>query len=70
MRHGGRQNVEWKTPESLDWNHVAIEVLMDIREELHILNRVLACPNFVAIPQKLDAIRKNTAATRAKKKTA
>ena len=38
----------------------ALAVLMDIRDELKVLNRLLHCTNFQAIPFKLDAIRKGT----------
>lgn len=34
-----------------------LSVLMDIRDELKRLNNVLQCPNFIAVPQKLDNIR-------------
>jgi hypothetical protein len=41
-----------------------LAVLMDIRVELQTLNRVLACPNFQAIPQTLKRISRNTAKPR------
>ena len=37
-----------------------LAVLMDLREELQRLNQILMCPNFLAIPRKLDAICHNT----------
>lgn len=37
-----------------------LATLMDIRDELKRLNSLLCCPNFVAIPRKLDAIKRNT----------
>lgn len=37
-----------------------LAVLMDLRDELKSLNHLLHCPNFTAIPGKLDAIRRNT----------
>ena len=46
------------------WEKAGIAVLMDIRDELQTLNHVLRCPNFLAIPNKLEAIRRNTAKTR------
>lgn len=46
-----------------------LAVLMDIRDELQTLNRLLACPNFLAIPRRLEAIRKNTAPKREARKT-
>lgn len=44
-----------------------LAVLMDIRDELQTLNGLLTCPNFIAIPHKLDAIRKNTTKKRRRK---
>jgi len=40
-----RSNVIWETPDGANfkWEHVAIEVLMDIRAELQELNRTLGC---------------------------
>ena len=46
------------------WQHVQVAVLMDLRDQLQIISRKLSaleCRNFIAIPSKLDAIRKNTA---------
>lgn len=60
------KNSDWTLPESggLNWDHAMIAVLMDIRDELKDLNfimrRRLNCPEFLAIPSRLDAIRKNT----------
>lgn len=57
-RHG---RGDWSLPqEGLNWDHVQVAVLMDLRDELQKLNRLLACPNFVAIPQILRDIKKNT----------
>jgi hypothetical protein len=39
------------------WEQVQAAVLMDIRDELKRLNNVLQCPNFIAVPSKLDAIK-------------
>lgn len=50
--------------------HLPIAVLMDIRDELQTLNRVLACPHFTAIPTVLRTIRRNTAGLRKQKKPA
>lgn len=52
-------------PES--WDDVRTALLMDIRDELQTLNRLLACPNFIAIPQVLRSIRRNTAKPRKRK---
>jgi len=41
-----KTNVEWETPErGFTWDHVGIEILMDIRAELQALNRVMQCHN-------------------------
>ncbi len=40
--------------------HCAMALLMDIRDELKKLNALFHCPNFTAIPQNLNAIRRNT----------
>jgi hypothetical protein len=37
-----------------------LAMLCSIRDELRRLNRVLQCPNFIAVPSKLDQIAKNT----------
>ena len=42
------------------WTEVEVAVLMDIRDELKSLNRLLHCANFIAIPRKLDQIARNT----------
>ena len=70
MRHKARVNVEWETPARIgwSWDHVAIEVLMDIRAELHRLNSVMCCQNFIGIPTTLRTIsRKLPAQKKAKK---
>lgn len=59
MRNRIRTGVERETPQdNFLWDHVAIEVMMDIRNELQRLNNVLQCPNFIAVPSKLDDIRR------------
>lgn len=60
MRRKERVGVEWGTPEAphWTWQHVEIEVLMDIRAELHQLNQLLHCVNFVGIPSTLKSIRR------------
>lgn len=42
------------------WERVGIAVMMDIRDELKQLNRLLSCPNFLGIPGSLRQIEKNT----------
>jgi hypothetical protein len=65
-RQIGRANIEWRTNEGQDftWEQVGIEILMDIRAELRQLNGLLRCPNFIAIPSKLDSIRRQIARRR------
>lgn len=43
-----------------------LAVLMDLRDELKALNGVLQCPNFLAVPHKLERIARNTAKPKAK----
>jgi len=46
MRNNNRRNAEWETPkEGFTWDHVVVEVLMDIRGELQAIRRLLECPN-------------------------
>lgn len=63
------KNGNWRLPTSGNgspetWDAVKIAVLMDIRDELQALNRLLACPNFTAIPTVLRTIRRNTSGLR------
>jgi len=65
------KNMDWQIAVNLD-HSVSIEnarlaVLMDIRDELQKLNRLLHCHNAVRIPKILDAIRRNTTKRRKKK---
>lgn len=54
------KNIQWQTPDVLDWQHASIEVLMDIRDELQTLNRLLGCQNFIDVPNILRRIDANT----------
>lgn len=40
------------------WDGAALQVLMDIRDQLQALNAVVNCPNALSIPQTLRDIRK------------
>jgi len=62
-RRTNRTNADWETPAdgSFRWEHVQVEVLMDIRDELRKLNKLLHCPNAVAIPRKLDKLDRRLA---------
>ena len=57
-------NVDWTIAEAdgtvPSWERAGIAVLMDIRQELRRLNSLLACPNFISIPNTLRQIRRNT----------
>lgn len=64
-----KPNAEWRIPEEYTWEHAALEVMMDIREELRKLNRLLHCENFQDIPRTLRYIRSNTAKPRKVKTT-
>lgn len=50
------------------WERANLAVLMDIRDELKTLNRLLGCSNFIAVPEILRGIERNTAKPRRKKK--
>ena len=50
------------------WERAGIAVLMDIRQELQQLNRLLSCPSFCEIPRTLRKIRENTQKTRRRQK--
>lgn len=66
-----RKDTDWRVAAQSDGTYSyeasQLTVLMDIRDELKLLNGLLHCQNFIAIPQKLDAIRRNTAKPRSKK---
>ena len=53
------ENRSWDLPSSPKgcietWQEVEIAVLMDIRDELQTLNRLLNCPHFIGIPHLLS----------------
>lgn len=72
MSETRHKNVQWNlgtTYPNANWEQAKAALLMDIRDELQTLNQLLACPNFIAIPRKLDEIARNTKRTpRVKKK--
>lgn len=45
-----------------------LAVLMDIRDELQTLNRIIGCHNCIAIPDILRGIRANTSLLKPKRK--
>lgn len=58
----------WNLSEPIKtWEEVHVAVLMDIRDELKDLNRLLHCENFKRIPFVLDRIRRNTVKPKRKK---
>lgn len=64
-RAGRFKNLNWNLPSTEEgklpkWDYVPIALLMDIRDELQRLNKLLGCANCVAIPRKLDQIEVNT----------
>lgn len=61
-------NVGGDDGKARDWDCVKIAVLMDIRDELQKLNRLLGCSNFLSIPATLRSIRRNTHKLRPPKK--
>lgn len=69
-RRNERINYQATTPNDWTWQHVEIEILMDIRSELQKLNTLLHCTNFVGIPRTLKRISSNTAKPRKPKSSA
>lgn len=74
-----KKDIDWTVAEAdgsvPTWERASIAVLMDIRDELRRIavqntDRTLRCPNFLAIPETLRAIRRNTAKPRKRKKLA
>jgi len=63
------KDANWNLPEGrLEiWDQVHCAILMDIRDELKELNRLLHCHNFLRIPNDLNAIRLNTKRRRKQK---
>ena len=61
------KNVDWILPDAYgpehnqhSWESIHTALLMDIRDELKALNRVLSCTGFLDIPRKLERIERNT----------
>lgn len=67
-RHKNRNWNLGDTLTSITWNQVQTALLMDIRDELQSMNSILHCSNFLAIPNKLEAIRRNTRKKRRRSK--
>lgn len=62
-----RANVTWEIPQNFTWEHVQVELLMDIRQELRELNALLHCSNFTGIPTTLRCISRKIPSRRNKK---
>lgn len=64
MRTPSRTDNEWDTSKvsPFTWEHVAVEVLMDIRQELRNMNCLLNCKNFTEIPTTLRSINRKLGA--------
>jgi hypothetical protein len=66
------KNSRWELPADgtgrLEWTHVQVALLMDIRDEMQRLNNIIGCTNFLAIPYHLEEIRKNTRRPRRRKR--
>lgn len=64
VSHSKVSGTEWNVLENdngrYEHDQVMKALLMDIRAELKRLNSILRCPNFIAVPSKLDQIAKNT----------
>lgn len=59
------KDAQWEFKTALDgsiqsWEQVQCALLMDLRDELQALNRVIGCVNFLDIPRILRDIRTNT----------
>ena len=48
------------------YDGVFVALLMDIRDELQTLNRLLSCPNFLGMPAALRKVARNTTPKRPK----
>lgn len=70
-----RKNVNWTVAHDTGTLYSSVvdgaflAVLLDIRDELQAINRVLGCHNTLRIPQVLAAIRRNTTKPRKPRKT-
>ena len=62
----------WEIPTDLDGKvkiqFVQTALLMDIRDELKTLNKILGCRSFIDVPKILREIRRNTNKPKRKKK--
>lgn len=68
MTYVRHKNMAWGLKENASQEEARLAVLMDIRDELQALNRIIACPNFLQIPRILREIRRNTTKKRKRRK--
>lgn len=62
------KDADWNLPNLIGtWERVNTAVLMDIRDELYRLNRILGCLNFARMPHDIKQIRLNTTKRKRKK---
>lgn len=55
------QGANWSVGTAPSMDGAQLAVLMDLRDELQKLNRLLACDNFTRIPGDIKAVRRNVA---------
>lgn len=66
------KNVNWAAGDNGQaptWERVQVALLMDIRDELQALNRVMQCHNTQRIPRVLDVIALNTRRPKKKRRS-
>ena len=71
MNDKRRKDANWEIKTNPDGtsptDDATLAVLMDIRDELKKLNNLLHCHNFITLPLKIEAIRRNTTKPKRKK---
>lgn len=62
-RRRERTDCSWETPAGAEfrWEHVAIEVMMDIREELKRLNATLSCYRVSRMSDDINRLERRVA---------
>jgi hypothetical protein len=72
MSNQRKANVIWyvadENGQTPSVEHAQLAVLMDLRDELQKLNRLLHCQNFTNVPRYLREIRRNTTKRKRKKR--
>ena len=53
------KDVNWNCGENVSFDGAKLAVLMDIRDELKIINRVFACQNFLSLPREIQGLHKH-----------